>query len=185
MNERVRNEREQKMKLSKEPTEETKKVEALSEHIEKLMMHLKYEAIAKARSLSDQSRLQRELESTKARIDYLDKKNARKDTVLAEQREAGKLLEDQLRLMDEKYMDIRSKLDWTRSQTQKICKQKEQELHQLKEKLVSEEQTEDAFSDFKPVLPVKLKTHKPKSLFFSEIKERDTIDSIVNRSERG
>ena len=85
------------MKLSKEPTEETKKVEALSEHIEKLMMHLKYEAIAKARSLSDQSRLQRELESTKARIDYLDKKNARKDTVLAEQREAGKLLEDQLR----------------------------------------------------------------------------------------
>ncbi|KAL3800421.1 hypothetical protein ACHAWO_003086 [Cyclotella atomus] len=134
MNERLRNEREQKSKLSKELNEETKKVEALSDHIEKLMIHLKHEAISKARSLSDQSKLQRELDSTNVRIEHLEKKNDRKDKAIADLRETGKLLEDQLRLMDEKYMDIRSKLDWTRTQTNKICKQKEQELLQLREK---------------------------------------------------
>lgn len=152
MNERLRNEREQKTKLANELNEETKKVEALSDHIEKLMIHLKHEAISKARSLSDQSKLQRELDATNVRIEHLEKKNDRKDKAIADLRETGKLLEDQLRLMDEKYMDIRSKLDWTRTQTNKICKQKEQELHQLREKFALLEDKNDVSSSPCPVL---------------------------------
>jgi chromosome segregation ATPase len=134
MNGRLRNERELKFKLSRELIAETKKVEALSEHIEKLMIYLKHEAISKAKSLSDQSRIQRELDAMKTRIEHMVKRNERKDQVIAELRETGKLLEDQLRLMDEKYMEIRSKLDWTRSQTGKIVRQKEMELTHLREK---------------------------------------------------
>lgn len=134
MSQRLRNERELKSKLNKDLAGETKKVEALSDHIEKLMVHLKHEAISKARSLADQSLLQRELDMAKTRIEHMSKKNERKDKVITELRETGKLLEDQLRLMDEKYMEIRSKLDWTRSQTSKIVKQKEVEFQHLREK---------------------------------------------------
>eukprot|EP00956_Cyclotella_meneghiniana_P028154 scaffold64941_cov77-Cyclotella_meneghiniana.AAC.7 len=134
MNGRLRHEREQKSRVQKELAAETSKVEALSDHIEKLMIHLKHEAISKARSLSDQSRLQRELETMKSRIEHMGKRNDRKDKLIAELRETGKLLEDQLRLMDEKYMEIRSKLDWTRTQTTRIVRQKETELQHLREK---------------------------------------------------
>ena len=148
MSSRLRNEREHKSKLNKELTTEKSKVEALSDHIEKLMIHLKHEATSKAKSLSDQSRIQREMDTMKIRIEHMGKKNDRKDKVIAELRETGKLLEDQLRLMDEKYMEIRSKLDWTRAQTGKIVKQKELELQQLREKfeLVMESSPRDKVS---------------------------------------
>jgi hypothetical protein len=94
---RLRTEREVKSKIQKDLSLEKKKVEALSDHIEKLMVHLKHEAIAKARSLLDQSRLQREMEMIRTRNVATTKKNERKDQVIAEMRESGKLLEDQLR----------------------------------------------------------------------------------------
>ncbi|KAL7542113.1 hypothetical protein ACHAXR_011529 [Thalassiosira sp. AJA248-18] len=134
MVQRLRTEREVKFKVQKELSIEKNKVEALSDHIEKLMVHLKHEAIAKARSMADQSRLQREMEMMRLRSAAMTKKNERKDQVIVELRESGKLLEDQLRLMDEKYMELRSKLDWTRSQTERIVKKKEDEVKQLRMK---------------------------------------------------
>ena len=79
MVQRLRKEREVKYKVQKELATEKSKVELLSQHIEKLMVHLKHEAIAKARSMADQSRLQRELEMMKARNTVAAKKNDRKD----------------------------------------------------------------------------------------------------------
>jgi len=139
---RLRMEREVKFKVQKELSIEKNKVEALSDHIEKLMVHLKHEAIAKARSLVDQSRLQREMEMMRTRNSAMTKKNERKDQVIVELRESGKLLEDQLRLMDEKYMELRSKLDWTRTQTERIVKKKEEEVRQLRMKftMISDKQ---------------------------------------------
>ncbi|KAL7551690.1 hypothetical protein ACHAWF_014876, partial [Thalassiosira exigua] len=142
MVQRLRTEREVKFKVQRELSVEKDKVEALSDHIEKLMVHLKHEAIAKARSLVDQSRLQRDMETMRLRTVAMGKKNERKDQVIAELRESGKLLEDQLRLMDEKYMELRSKLDWTRSQTERIVKRKEEEVRQLRLKfdMISDKQ---------------------------------------------
>ena len=54
----------------------------------------------------------------------MTKKNKRKDQVIAKMRERGTLLKNQLQPMDEKYMVLRSKLDWTRSQTEQIVKKK-------------------------------------------------------------
>ena len=79
MVQRLRKEREVKYKVQKDLATEKSKVELLSQHIEKLMVHLKHEAIAKARSMADQSRLQRELEMMKARNTVAAKKNDRKD----------------------------------------------------------------------------------------------------------
>ena len=132
MVERLRTEREHKFKVQKDLSIEKNKVEALSDHIEKLMVHLKHEAIAKARSLGDQSRLQREMEMMKAKSSAVTRKNERKDQVIAELREGGRLLEHQLRLMDEKYMELRSKLDWTRSQTEKIIRKKDEEVRLIR-----------------------------------------------------
>lgn len=133
---KLRTEREVKSKFQRDLAVEKKKVEALSDHIEKLMVHLKHEAIAKARSFADQSHLQREMEMMKVRNSTMAKKNDRKDQVIAEMRESAKLLEDQLRLMDEKYMELRSKLDWTREQTTRILKRKDEEVKQLRSQQV-------------------------------------------------
>ena len=64
------------------------------------------------------------------------KRNGRKEKVINDLKEGGKILEDQSRLMDEKYMELRMKLDWTRIQTERIIKRKEEEVRQLRAKFV-------------------------------------------------
>lgn len=54
--------------------------------------------------------------------------------MIAELREGTKVLEDQLRLMDEKYLELRSKLDVTRSQFQEIIKRVGKENKELRVK---------------------------------------------------
>ena len=54
--------------------------------------------------------------------------------VISELRDSGKLLEDQLGLMDEKYMELRTKLDYTRNQTERVLKQKDVEVRELRMK---------------------------------------------------
>ena len=190
MTQRLRNERELRSKMQKDLMIETKKVEALSDHIEKLMVHLKHEAISKARSLSDQSRQHREMEMMKTHNDVMTKKNDRKDRVITELRDTGKLLEDQLRLMDEKYMELRSKLDWTRSQTERIVKKKEDEVRQLRAKfsliadsIPGNSSKQVLLDDFNPS---SLKAKKFKSKF-GATRDKSEVDfaSIVKNSKGG
>lgn len=99
---------------------------------------------------------------------------------IADLRDAGKLLEDQLRMMDERYMQIRSKLDWTRSQTMKTCDRKEQELQALCEKislLTDNKQNDSASDSFKRPHVMSTRAYRPKSIFFTDDKAGDNIDS--------
>lgn len=57
-----------------------------------------------------------------ARNKTLVKKHAKKEKLVAELKEGARILEDQLRLMDEKYIELRGKLDWTRQHAQKEVK---------------------------------------------------------------
>jgi len=134
MVERSRHEREMKVKAEREIMTANERVEALSDHIEKLMIHLKHEAISKARALAEQARKQREVELLKARNQKMTARNTRKDRVILELKEGGKILEDQLRLMDEKYIELRTKLDWTRTHTERTIRKKEEEIRQLRAK---------------------------------------------------
>lgn len=136
MAERNRKEREVRTKLQRDISIGNEKVEALSDHIEKLMVHLKYEALSKARALVDRTRAVREIALLKKRNEVMEKRNLRKDAAVAELKNGGKILEDQLQLMDEKYMELRIKLDWSRTHTERMIKKKNEQVRELRSKFV-------------------------------------------------
>jgi hypothetical protein len=114
MIERVRAEKEGKLKAEQEAQSFRKKTEMLSDHMEKLMAHLRHESATKLRlikQLQEQEELNREI---KQNYSVLLKKNATKDRFILEMHEGSKVLEDQLKLMDEKYLNLRTKLDYAR-----------------------------------------------------------------------
>lgn len=110
---------EKELRLTAEGATKTanKKVLALAQHIEKLMLHLKHEAASKAKAQDAASRASQEVNLMRARSSNLMKRAAARDQVIVELKEGAKILEDQLRLMDEKYMELRTKLDYTRQST--------------------------------------------------------------------
>lgn len=131
---RERVEKELRVKSESGLSEASAKIVALSEHIEKLMVHLKHEAAAKAKAVDALRRTERELAESKDKSASLQKRNAAKDTELQELAQGAKILEDQLRLMDEKFIDVRNKLDWTRATSQKEIKRLSSELSSLRMK---------------------------------------------------
>ena len=70
-----RREREIKMKLERDNRQTNQRIGALSEHIEKLMVHLKHEAISKAKTLSECSRCHKEIDLLKKRNQTMEKSN--------------------------------------------------------------------------------------------------------------
>jgi len=132
---RSRLDKETRTKIENELLGSNKRTEVLSDHIDKLMMHLKHEVTVKIRAITDKSKAQKQVEMAKNRIQTIEKKNIRKDQLIDELKQEGKILEEQLRLMDEKYIELRMKLDWTRTQTEKNIKKKEEEIQQLRDKI--------------------------------------------------
>ena len=100
------------------------------------MIHLKHEATSKAKSLTECSRCRKEIELLRKRNDAMEKRNNRKNRAIDDLKDGAKILEDQLTLMDEKYMDLRMKLDWTRVQTERVVNRKEEEIKDLRAKLL-------------------------------------------------
>ncbi|KAG5176372.1 hypothetical protein JKP88DRAFT_249475 [Tribonema minus] len=113
--EALRQEKGRRLRAVGEGERQAGHVRALSEHVEKLMAYLKHEAAAKARAHEQQLRLQKEVELLRARGAALERKAAAKSRAISELREGSKILEDQLRLMDAKYVELRGKLDRTRA----------------------------------------------------------------------
>lgn len=136
MIDRSQNERDTRAKAENELRTSNKKIVALSDHIEKIMMHLKHEALSKVRALTEKTRIQKEVEMLKSKNLTLIKRNERKDRAIIEIKEGGKILEDQLRLMDEKYLELRMKLDWTRTQSERELRKKEDEARGLRSKFL-------------------------------------------------
>lgn len=131
---RIRIEKEGKRAIQIELIHAKKKVEMLSDHIEKLVVHVKREAAHKVR-LSEQLRAaEKESARNKEKSDLLQKKSAAKDRLVLELREGSKVLEDQLRLMDEKYLELRSKLDYARSIAAKKIRKAEKTASELRVK---------------------------------------------------
>lgn len=131
---RERVEKELRQKAEANYKEATEKILALSEHIEKLMVHLKHEAAAKTKAMDAQRRIEKEFAECRDKSAALQKKNASKDQQIQELEQGAKILEDQLRLMDEKFIDVRNKLDWTRATSQKEAKKLNSELSSLRMK---------------------------------------------------
>jgi chromosome segregation ATPase len=112
--EKIRSEKEDKLRAQGEVKASVKKLTMLSVHIEKLMIHLKHEAASKIKALDQLRESEKRNNNLTSKIAVLTRKTAAKDTYIAELREGSKILEDQLRLMDEKYLELRTKLDYAR-----------------------------------------------------------------------
>ncbi|KAF1794857.1 Thioredoxin, conserved site [Phytophthora cactorum] len=111
---RERVEKELRAKSEQTNKELGEKVAALSEHA--------------------QRRVDKELLETRDKLASATRKNAAQDAKVAELEQGARILEDQLRLMDEKFIDVRNKLDWTRSSARKENKQLSAELRSLRMK---------------------------------------------------
>jgi hypothetical protein len=131
---RVRLEKEAKVKAENGLNHCKRKMEMLGDHIEKLMTHLKHEAASKIRSMEQTRITEKILNKFKEKFLVLSKKSAAKDRLVLELREGSKILEDQLRLMDEKYLELRTKLDYAREVSVKKVKAAEKTASDLRVK---------------------------------------------------
>lgn len=132
MNERIRIEKEYKYRAEGEVQMGQKKIDMLSSHMEKLVIHLKHEGAHKLR-LAEQLRVaERENAAMSEKCDFISRKSSAKDRLILELREGSKVLEDQLRLMDEKYMELRTKLDYARELGVKKIKRAEKVASDLR-----------------------------------------------------
>ena len=135
-NERIRVEKETRYRCEDDIKTLQKKVEMLSTHMEKLVLHLKHEGAHKMR-LAEQCRVaERQALATQEKCDLVARKSAAKDRLILELREGSKVLEDQLRLMDEKYLELRTKLDYARELGAKRIKKAEKAAADLRVRFI-------------------------------------------------
>ncbi len=132
MVERIRSEKETKTKIEESLKQSKKKVDILSDHMEKLMGHLKHEGAAKIRAIEQVRISEKKLHETNNKNILLTRKLNAKDKLINEFREGTKVLEDQLRLMDEKYLELRGKLDWARESGERRVKVAEKSAADLR-----------------------------------------------------
>lgn len=132
----IRHEKECRVKADSEVKLCHKKMNILSNHIEKLMAHLKHEATSKIKYMDQLKLSESEVQHTKQNVVLISKKSAAKDKLIIELREGSKVLEDQLRLMDEKYLELRTKLDFSRDQFNRRLKKAEKLAQDLRMKFM-------------------------------------------------
>ena len=141
------------------------KIVKLSQHIEKLMLHLKHESAAKVKAAKTVRQLEETTSAQKEYIGSLEAKLGNRDKTIKQLRAGAKILEDQLQLMDEKYIEIRGKLDWTRQQSKKEVAKIQQEANDLRAKwaLAGGLDLEHLIGKNKSSKMTKLKSEKPAS----------------------
>jgi len=127
-------EKELRVRSDRDLQRANEKIVRLSEHIEKLMVHLKHESTNKLKTQKTAKGLEREVKALTSRTAALTAKNSARERVISELREGSKILEDQLRLMDKKYIELRSKLDWTRNHSKLQVKKMQKEANALRAK---------------------------------------------------
>ena len=123
-----------KARVEQELGKSNKRLQALSQHIEKLMIHLKHEASAKIKAQESQRQHEAEATAAKQKLVVLQKKARGRARLIHELKEGSRILEDQLRLMDKKYVDLRTKLDWTRASSNREVKRIQKEANKLRAK---------------------------------------------------
>jgi hypothetical protein len=132
---RARMERELRGRSEKDLAKSKEQIQVLTEHIESLMMQTKQQTSAKSTALKDLSSALRDVDLLKSRCAAMSKRNSRKDALINDLRNESTALGDELRNMQEKYGELRLKVDWTRSQTTNTLKKKNEEILHLQTKL--------------------------------------------------
>lgn len=125
-------EREMRIKLDRDLQTVNDKVGALSEHIEKLMVLLKFEVTSKANALKKYSRCLKERDSLAQRCLFYERSSNSKEDAIAALKDKSNTLEKQLIMMNDKYIELRKKLDCTRTNMERVMKKKDDEIKDLR-----------------------------------------------------
>lgn len=174
---RDQNRKEVRINMESQLKESNYKLVALSQHTEKLMLHIKLEAIAKAKVLESLKSLKKEHQElvqahTRLQQDYHTQSKTVNVTM-----EESQLLRDQLYLMDQKVAEMGHKMDWVRSSTQKELKRAHQEADALRTKLVPGSES----PEMQPITGITSRTDAS----IGSPTQRATADSIKTHGRRG
>ena len=110
----LRAERTKAQKAVRRAQQGDEKVAVLSEHIEKLMVALRLQAQAKERRQKDTKGVARRLNKERKKAKLMRKKGDVGERVIMRLKEQTEMLAGQLQLADERYADLRSRLDLER-----------------------------------------------------------------------
>lgn len=162
---RSRIEKELRARAEDEAKTSGRKVAALTDHVEKLMVHLKHEVAAKISAKDQLRKAEREIDAARQRNTILLKRNNAREKFLLELKEGSKILEDQLRLMDRRYLELRAKLDWTRHHADRQVKKATTAATKLRAKFAACSSQSSLPTDVQPsaVREHDLKTKKPQT----------------------
>eukprot|EP00924_Labyrinthula_sp_SR-Ha-C_P009968 snap_masked-scaffold_21-processed-gene-4.4-mRNA-1 protein AED:1.00 eAED:1.00 QI:0/-1/0/0/-1/1/1/0/276 len=121
--------------LEKRVKEETGVNSKLSKQIEKLMTRLKHELSLKLNSLSDSKKIEKEKEDEMKKNEKLKNKIKSLEKKLKQRQSANEVLEGQLGLMDRKFIEMRTSLDFNRSNSNREIKKLNMVITQLRMQL--------------------------------------------------
>mmetsp|Transcript_19017 Transcript_19017/g.54451 ORF Transcript_19017/g.54451 Transcript_19017/m.54451 type:complete len:968 (-) Transcript_19017:50-2953(-) len=129
---RLRREKEMRSKTEAELGKANDRIKTLTEHTEKLLTHMKRMEKEEKIMGNELKTYRKEAALLRQRNTVLSKKNKSRERLLNELREGSRILEDQLRLMDQKYVQLRTKLDWTRATSNREVRKVQQEANKLR-----------------------------------------------------
>jgi hypothetical protein len=101
---------------------QNKKIKVLVDHVEKLMKAIKIESNKRIQIVEQSRQMANEQNLIQLRTEKQERINTLQHRTIQELREGSKVLEDQLRLMDEKYLELKSKYDLAREQFNRTYK---------------------------------------------------------------
>ena len=132
----VDNMRKQRDSIKAKLKGETQCVEKLSAQLEKVMKHLQHEMVSRKKCEMQVNEQAKRLSASKKKQAFLAKKNIELQKLISQTKKSSSILEDQLTLMDRKYIELRKTLDWTRTNSQKELKRVQSERDQFKTRLL-------------------------------------------------
>lgn len=111
---------------------QNKKMDVLIDHVEKLMKYIKTETGLRKKAYEAERDMKKVNGFLREKIEKQQQRIATEKRLVLQLAEGSKVLEDQLKLMDEKFLETRAKLDLYRTQfTREISKSKK-EAHDIR-----------------------------------------------------
>lgn len=132
LSENINREKEKRDVLEKYITSQNKKIELLVEHIEKLVTFLRVENTLRTKAFEANRSILKENKRISDEMEIKIKAIRTQRRAIEEVSQGSKILEDQLLLMDTKYLELKQKLDAYREQFNRETRKMKKEFHDLR-----------------------------------------------------
>lgn len=112
------------------------KLVVLSKQLEKMVKHLEHESTEKLKCQDELKVMKDKLRKAKTHRKTIRRKSDQVHRLLGDTKKSSSILEDQLTLMDKKYIELRKTLDWTRANASKDRTKLQKEIDRLQLRLM-------------------------------------------------